>query len=104
MSRSKASHRNRSKLEGRFQDGLDGLTRSDKDHHVTGMRVHNSTGIREFLIQPEMHFCFAGNLSVAIEFVTRQVTDQNLIWLELPMPPAATVTGCDTDQISHPNA
>src|SRR5215212_5159034 len=103
MSRGESGNRDRVKFQRGFQNRLDGLARSHKDHHVTGMRMENSGGIRKFLVEPVMHLCLSRNISIPLQFVAQQVADQDLIRLKLPVPSAPAVTWCDTDRIPHSN-
>src|SRR5215216_929422 len=103
MSRGESGDRDGVKFQCGFQNRLDGLARSHKDHHVTGMRMENSGGVRKFLIKPVMHLCLSSNISSPLQFVAQQVADQDLIRLKLPIPSAPAVTWCDTNRIPQPN-
>ncbi len=61
------------------------------------MTMKDSSEIREFLIVPEVHLPFPRNIAIAIQFVAREITDQNLVRLKLPVTLTPTVTRRDAN-------
>ena len=97
-------HRDGPELECGFQDRLDRLAGSDKDHDMPRMGMQDSRAIREFLVQAVMDFRFAGDVAIAFELVARQVADKHLVRLKLPVTPAAAEARRDADRVPDPHA